>query len=268
MHSAIYTGTVRHRRYKPKKHEFRYPVYMVWLDLDELDRVFSQSVFWSMEKPAFVQWKRRDFFGRYDKPLKHAVLDWVYEQTGKRVIGPVRMLANLRVAGFLMNPIVCYYCYSQANDGEPARLEYVVTEVTNTPWGERTHYLLSCQELTDNKDRLARGRFFKNMHVSPFHPMDMRYEWRLDEPSDRLSLHFDNYDSSGESGERVFDATLLLKREPMTARAMRSILWRFPLITVKVAWGIYWQALRLFLKGVPVFPHPRREQSKKRLKTE
>ncbi|MEQ9210898.1 MAG: DUF1365 family protein, partial [Pseudomonadales bacterium] len=156
MESAIYTGTVRHRRFKPRVHEFSYQVYMVWLDLDEMDQVFSRSFFWSKEGPGFVQWKRGDFFGEYHKPLKMAVHDWICKQTGKKVSGPVRMLTNLRVAGFLINPIVCYYCYSDEKEGGQSQLEYVVTEVTNTPWGERTHYLLSCQnETADSGNRAA-----------------------------------------------------------------------------------------------------------------
>jgi len=263
MESAVYAGTVRHRRFKPRLHEFSYQVYMVWLDLDEIDQVFSRSLLWSKEGPGFVQWKRQDFFGEYHKPLKQAVHDWIYEQTGKRLSGPVRMLANLRVAGFLINPIVCYYCYSSPEEAKQEQLEYVVTEVTNTPWGERTHYLLSCEMEVAKSGMLARGQFFKKMHVSPFHPMDMRYEWRLDQPARLLNLHFDSYTSAEDGGERVFDATLMLKREILTASCMRSILWRFPLMTLKVAWGIYWQALRLFLKRVPVFPYNNRKRPKK-----
>lgn len=268
MESAIYTGTVRHRRFKPRVHEFSYQVYMVWLDLDEMDQVFSRSLFWSKEGPGFVQWKREDFFGEYHKPLKLAVHDWIYQQTGKCFSGPVRMLTNLRVAGFLINPIVCYYCYSDETDGSQSQLEYVVTEVTNTPWGERTHYLLSCENGKAGSEKLARGKFFKNLHVSPFLPMEMRYEWRLDRPSRFLNLHFDNYSLAENGGERVFDATLMLKREPLSSSSMRSILWRFPLMTIKVAWGIYWQALRLFLKRIPVFPHKNRKRPQKLLNPE
>ncbi len=268
MESALYTGAVRHRRFKPRAHQFSYRVYMVWLDLDELDLVFSKSALWSKEGRGFVQWKREDYFGEYQKPLKQAVQDWIFQRTGRRLSGPVRMLANLRVAGFLINPIVCYYCYSEGLEGEADKLEYVLTEVTNTPWKERTHYLLACSEQFPESGKLAKGEFSKNLHVSPFHPMNMRYEWRLDQPSRKLNLHFDNFQPFAEGEECVFDATLMLTREQLNPRTMRSILWRFPLMTLKVAWGIYWQALRLFFKRVPVFPHPKQVRSKKILNLE
>ena len=268
MESALYTGTVRHRRLKPRGHQFSYQVYMAWLDLDELDLVFSKSPLWSKEGRGFVQWKREDYFGEYHKPLKQAVQDWIFQQTGRRLSGPVRMLANLRVSGFLINPIVCYYCYSEGTGGEADKLEYVVTEVTNTPWKEKTHYLLSCSGQFFDSRKLAKGEFSKNMHVSPFHPMNMRYEWRLNQPSAKLIFHLDNFEPVAGGEEPVFDATLMLAREPLTSRSMRSILWRFPLMTLKVAWGIYWQAFRLFIKRVPVFSHPKRARSKKILNLE
>lgn len=259
MESAIYTGRVRHRRFSPKKHEFNYKVFMTLLDLDEIPDVFSQSRFWSSTTSlALVRFKRDDFFGETDKPLKQAVLDWVYEQTGEALNGPVRMLANLRFFGILINPIVCYYCYS--DDGE--NLEYVVTEVTNTPWGQRQHYLLPCNSLGLEHGESACGEFMKTLHVSPFHPMDMCYEWKLDRPTSRLNLHFDNFLQSGKESkskgesEKVFDASLILEREPLTASNMRAILWRFPLMTLKVVAAIYWQAFKLWVKGMPLYSNP------------
>lgn len=248
MESALYTGQVRHRRFSPENHEFNYRVFMVWLDLDEIFDVFAQSRFWSSTSPAMIWFRRKDFFDASGKPLKQAVLDWVYQQTGRRLNGPVRLLANLRFAGFLVNPIVCYYCYS--DDGET--LEYVVSEVTNTPWNQRQHYLLPCNGLGTEMGETAQGTFDKILHVSPFHPMDMEYRWKLDHPSSKLNLHFDNL----RQGEKVFDASLMLNREALTTLSMRSALWRFPFMTFKVFLGIYWQALRLFIKKVPFYANP------------
>lgn len=252
MHSAIYTGRVRHRRFSPTYHEFNYRVFMAWLDLDEITEVFSLSRSWSSTGPAFVRFCRDDFFGATEKPLKKAVLDWVNEQTGRSLNGPVRLLANLRVFGILINPIACYYCYS--DDGET--LEYVVTEVTNTPWGERQHYLLPCDGLGLTHGEQAAGEFLKDLHVSPFHPMNMSYQWRLDRPDARLNVHFDNIQHNEQAGEKVFDASLMLERETLTAQSMKAILWRFPLMTLKVVAAIYWQALKLWLKKVPVHKNP------------
>jgi len=247
MESALYCGRVRHRRFEPKEHEFSYPLFMFWLDLDELDEVFSKTRLWSLKKWSFVRFKREDFFDGSSEPLKQTVQHWVKEQTGTVLNGPVRMLANLRIAGYLINPIVCYYLY--AEDGKT--LQYVVAEVTNTPWKQRQHYLLPCQSepCSNHRTEMIQGEFSKEMHVSTFHPMNMCYRWRLQRPSANLNLHLDNLNE----GEKVFDATLMLTREALCKASMRSILWRYPMMTFKVAWAIYWQVFKLWRKGVPVY---------------
>lgn len=248
MESAIYTGRVRHRRHSPETHRFSYRVFMAWLDLDEIPAIFNQSRLWSSTGPAPIRFRREDFFGETEKPLKQAVTDWVFEQTGTQLKGPVRLLANLRCAGFIINPIVCYYCYSENAE----RLEYVIAEVTNTPWGERRRYLMPCNGLDTQHGRTASGEFSKSLHVSPFQPMELLYKWRLDRPASRLNLHFDIFHSE----KKVFDATLMFEREPLNSQSMRAILWRFPFMTVKVFAAIYWQAIRLWLKGMPFYSNP------------
>ena len=246
--SGIYTGTVRHRRFSPKANHFVYKVFMVYLDLQEFDQVFSRSRLWSSKRFNLAWFKRSDYLdGDNSKALYDSVADLVAERTGKRLDGPIRMLTNLRYFGFIINPITCYYCFSQ--DG--SRLETIVAEVTNTPWRNRIQYVLTVSDEQKDSGK-QKFLFAKDMHVSPFQPMDLEYAWKGKTPADDLLIHLDvNCDT-----DTVLDATLVLERQEMTTKVMNVHLLLYPLMTVKVFAGIYWQALKLFLKGISYHPNP------------
>lgn len=249
MKSRLYEGWVRHRRVQPRTHEFSYKVFMPYLCLDELPELFDNNWFWSARRPALARFRREDFLGDPRVPLQQEVRRRIFEETGARHLGPIYLLANLRYFGFSMNPIACYYCFSE----DESRLEYLVAEVNNTPWNERHSYVLP----GPGQGKWLRTEFDKQFHVSPFNPMAMRYLWRSSTPDKRLVLHMTNT----EDGERIFDATLSLSAKPMTSASLNSILWRYPLMTAKVGLAIYWQALRLFLKRIPFHSHPKTRPS-------
>jgi len=121
--------------------------------------------------------------------------------------------------------------------------------VTNTPWGERHSYVLP----VDQSEALFQTEFQKELHVSPFHGMQQQYRWSSTVPDDTLAIKLTNL----ENGKRVFHASLTLSRLPITRFTGLSLLARFPLETAKVTAGIYWQALVLFLRRVPLFAHPK-----------
>lgn len=244
MKSRLYIGRLRHRRHSPVAHVFDYRVFMPYICLDELPVLFSNSWLWSTRRWAAARFLRSDFLGDPTVPLQDEVRRRIFEETGERHHGPIYLLANLRYFGFNMNPISCYYCF---NDNE-SQLEYLVAEVTNTPWKERHSYVLRGPEA----GRWLRCDFAKQMHVSPFNPMNMRYHWRSNTPGERLALHL----ATTSNGEQQFDATLLLTGEPMTRRNRNRILWHFPFMTTKVCLAIYWQALQLFFKRAPFYTHP------------
>ena len=247
MHSALYTGRLNHRRFSPRTHAFSYAVYMVWLDLDELDRVFHRRWFWSTRRRALAWFRRADFLGDPALPLDEAVRLRVMEAGQGRPDGPIRVLTQLRNYGHCFNPVTFYYCY----DATGTRVETVVAEITNTPWKERHAYVLPASP--QRPDGRLDFSFAKDFHVSPFMPMDMDYRWWFSRPGERLAVHMANT----QGGLPVFDATLALERQEITGPALARVLLRFPFSTLRVLAGIYWQALRLKLKGVPVHDHPR-----------
>lgn len=243
MNSALYHGTVVHRRLRPRHHAFRYRLHMVLLDLDELDSVFRGRWLWSTRRPATAWFRRADHFGDPQRPLAEVVRDEVERQAGRRPRGPIRLLTQLRYFGYCFNPISIYYCHGA--DG--TTLEATVAEVTSTPWGERHCYVVA------QATPPATCTFSKRMHVSPFMPMDLEYLWRAGPPGDRIDVHMAVRDGAGI----VFEAALALSRRPVTGTNLARALTRHPLMTVRVILAIYWQALRLWLKGVPVHAHPR-----------
>jgi hypothetical protein len=236
-------GQVRHARLKPFVHRFRYRLSMACLDLAELDRVFRGRWLWGVERRTLACFRRTDHLGDPALPLEQAVRERVEAETGFRPSGPIALLTQLRMLGVVFNPVSFYFCYDRAGE----RVEAVVAEVTNTPWNERHSYVLR----REGPELSFRTR--KEFHVSPFLGMDLEYVWRFSEPGERLEIGI----SDLEGGRPVFHAELSLARREISGPSLARTLVRQPFVTAKVLAAIYWQALRLALRGAPFHPHPR-----------
>lgn len=246
MRSCLYDGRVIHRRKSPVEHEFRFPLFMVYLDLAELDFAFERRWMWSTRRPAFARFDRRDHIGDPEVSLDESVRSVVEQHTGSRPRGPIGLLTHLRYAGYLMNPVSFYYCWDERSEA----LEAVVADVTNTPWNERHTYVIGQAETNST---VIRAGTCKDFHVSPFMKMDLSYSWTLAPPGQQLTARIANLDATGD---RIFDAVLTLERSEITTTSLARALVVHPLMTAQTTAAIYWQALRLYTKKVPFHPHP------------
>ena len=253
MQSCIYEGTVRHRRFRPAANRFRYRLFFMYLDLAELPTLFDGHLLWSYEKFNIARFCRKDHFGDPRISLEDAVRNLVEKETGSRPAGPVRLLTHLRYFGHCFNPASFYYCF----DSDGKSVETILVEIHNTPWKETHCYVLPAHCNEHPRQDWRRYRIDKVFHVSPFIDMNIRYDWRFRLPGERLNVHMIDY----ENGTKMFDASLALERKPINRRSLTRVLFRYPLLTVKVIFLIYWQALRLVLKRVPVFTHPKKRTS-------
>ncbi len=238
------------------KHRFQYRVYMLYLDLGELDEWTGKGLI-STRKFAAASFLREDHLHGEptDRPLDECVRDLVQRRTGHRPDGPIRLLTQLRYCGHFFSPLNMYYCF----DTTGRRVEYMVGEVNNTPWGEQHCYVLWDDNRSSSKGRRSSSkgrmefRHAKDFHVSPFIDMQMHYRWRLRQPGSWLSMGISTEDKQGV----LFDAGMTLQRRSLDRGQLRRVLLRYPLMNVRIVAAIYHQALKLWWKKCPFYPHPK-----------
>ena len=259
--SAIYEGTVRHRRNAPKVHQFDFRFFMLLLDLDEIDSVFKWQPFWSTKRWALCRFKANDHlkqFGTTDN-LRARVLAALDANGVRHPIGPIRLLTQLSYLGYTMNPVSFFYCYDPAGE----KIEAVIAEVNNTPWGEQHLYVIRAEQLKSSST-IRSGSVKKEFHVSPFFDLAMNYRMAFSAPDKTLAVKIENHSIasdppglvSKDCSKKFLDVTMKLRRRKLTGWSLNGLLIKYPAISIQVVAGIYWQAMRLYLKRIPFVPHP------------
>ena len=243
--SGIYVGTLRHRRMTPKRHEFTYPLFLAFLDIDRLPELMHVSRISSYNRANVVSYRETDHFGDPLLTLRERVSHDAKQHGVEAPPGKTFLLTHLRYFGYNFNPVSFFYNFDRAG-----RFQSVLAEVNNTFAETHNYWLMPEREVPAGASK--RYRFAKAFHVSPFLAMRQNYDWTFTAPGDQLTVECMNF----EDESLVFDSTLKLERREWTARELHRVVAAYPLLTLKVITAIHWQALRLLLKRTPVVPHP------------
>ena len=251
--ASLYVGTLRHRRFTPVTHEFRYPVFMVLLDIDRIPDAMRASPFTSYNRWNWAAFHEADHFGDARRPLRARLVDDAAGQGITLPAGRITLLTHLRYLGYCFNPVSFFYCYDTDD-----RLVYVMAEVNNTFGGSHRYWL--APRATGG----FRSASKKALYVSPFLGTDLAYTFGFNQPGAQLTAHIDVHGGPGRPGHEderagtrqgtVLDATLTLHERTWDAPTIARTLLRFPWMTAAVIAGIHWQAARLWWKGVAVVP--------------
>ncbi|MER2493511.1 DUF1365 domain-containing protein [Catenovulum sediminis] len=233
MRSCIYRGQTFHSRLSPTQHKFTYPISMLAIDLDEVDLLTRKLVGFSNAGFSWGRFKRKDYCAG-QLSLKYSVIDKAKQLGAKDKIDKVILLGQLRFLGLYFSPVNFYYLYSAG------QLSSILAEVSNTPWNERAYYWVPKQ---------SHFQCDKHFHVSPFNQIDSKYQWMFSDMDEELQLKIASY----KQGRKFFEAGIQLVKEELNQKNYTRMLIRFPCMSVTMLTAIYWQALKLWLKGTPFY---------------
>ncbi len=241
LNSRLMVGWVQHRRFSPVHHKLNYPLFMASIDLDELEQLEQKVWGFGFKWWHWARFHRADYLG--EGCLKTALQNKVHELTGTRLTGKVTAVCHLRYLGIYFSPVNFYYLYDESEEWK-----YLLAEVSNTPWNERHYYAVPSHPGINNKAWTHEKAF----HVSPFNPISQQYVWRLKPLEQRLFVHL-----ACHRQKKEFDASLSMKAQQFSSKNLLKLLIKTPLMAVKVTVGIYWHALKLWIKGAPFYSHPK-----------
>ena len=235
MTSAIYNGTVIHKRFKPKLHFFKYKVFSLLIDLSELNTLDKNITFFSYNRFNLISFFDKDHGDRNGTSL----VEWVKKNLSENKINyeniKIKLLCYPRILGYVFNPLSVFYVYNNKEE-----LISILYEVKNT-FGEQHTYIFKL-----NNDNLLQHNCEKKFHVSPFIEMNCNYFFKILKPSEKISVIIDQY----QLNEKILYASQDGARTDFTSLQLIKSYLKHPLMTFKIISAIHFEAFKLWIKGI------------------
>ena len=235
MTSSLYNGTVIHKRFKPKKHFFKYRVFSLLLDLSELNHLDKNINFFSYNSFNLISFFDKDHGQRDGSSL----FKWVKKNLVENNINSnnikIKLLCYPRIFGYVFNPLSVFFVYDHQEN-----LISILYEVKNT-FGEQHTYIFKA----DNNN-LLQHNCSKKLHVSPFIEMDCNYFFRILKPAEKISVIIDQY----QLDEKILFASQDGRRVDFNTKELLKSYIKHPLMTFKIISAIHFEAFKLWAKGI------------------
>jgi DUF1365 family protein len=240
LESGLYQGSISHKRFTPKVHEFSYNISMMGLVLDELNQITQKSKLLGTKWYNPVRFVEKDYIKSEPGELKQRISSKVQRLGGDWDGSKVLMLVQCRCLGLYFSPINLYYCFNKDNE-----CNLMLAEVSNTPWNEKHYYLVDITPKSGGDKNITEKKF----HVSPFMEMNMNYHWNATVPNKKAFVNIQNFDLSNTT--KVFEANMKLEKKSINSMTLLASWLSLPFTAIKIVSLIYWQAAKLFIKRIP-----------------
>ena len=234
--SCIYIGSVIHKRFKPKKHFFKYSVFSLFLDLDEINELDQQIPFFSYNKFNILSFFDKDHGYRDGSSIKNWLIHVLQKKNISTINIKIKILCYPRIFGYVFNPLSIFFIYDK--DSNPIAILY---EVKNT-FGEQHTYIFR----VNNDQNLYQHNCTKKFHVSPFIEMNCKYFFRLLKPGEKISVIIDQY----QTDEKILYASQDGQRVDFNTKELIKSYIKHPLMTFKIILAIHFEAFKLWAKGI------------------
>ena len=236
MTSSIYNGAVIHKRFKPKKHFFKYNVFSLLIDLSELEDLDKRVKFFSFNRFNLVSFYEKDHGHRDGSSL----VEWIKKNLNENDINSkdirIKLLCYPRIFGYVFNPLSVFFIYDSSE-----KLISILYEVKNT-FGEQHTYIFKVKDDAN----LFQHNCSKKFHVSPFIEMNCNYFFRILKPGEKISVIIDQY----QTDEKILYASQDGKRVDFTSKELLKSYLKHPLMTFKIISAIHYEAFKLWTKGI------------------
>ena len=235
--SIIYNGKVIHKRFKPKEHYFKYSVFSLLIDIDELEIIENKIKIFSYNKFNIISFFDKDHGPRDGTSVKEWVIKNLKDIGIENQKIQIKLLCYPRIFGYVFNPLSVFFIYD-----ESSRLIAILYEVKNT-FGEQHTYVFKTED-----EKVIINDCSKKFHVSPFIEMECHYYFRVLKPSDKISVIIDQKDKDG----KLLYASQDGKAAELNEKNLLTSYISHPLMTFKIIAAIHYEALKLWLKGIKI----------------